>query len=124
MTILVIDDEAPVRALIARALTELGYRVREAGSGAEALRLVDEAPPELVVLDYLMPGMDGAETAREILRRDPDMPIVFSTGHGALRALREAAGDDASILEKPFTLAELDALVSRSIRPARRIAIG
>jgi CheY-like chemotaxis protein len=120
MTILVVDDEAAVRALIGRALGELGYRVREAAGGREALRLIAEERPELVILDYVMPGMDGAETAREILTLEPDLPIVFSTGHGALRALREAAGDDASILAKPFTLAELDALVARTVRASRR----
>jgi DNA-binding NtrC family response regulator len=63
--------------------------------------------------------MDGAETAREIARLEPDLPIVFSTGHAALRTLRSAAGEGASVLEKPFTLAELDALIKETLAEAR-----
>ena len=90
--ILVVDDDQQVRSTIVRGLTALGYAVREAAGGADALALIEEQKPQLVVLDYMMPGMDGAETAREIARIDPDLPIVFSTGHAALRALRQAGG--------------------------------
>jgi CheY-like chemotaxis protein len=118
--ILVVDDEPQVRAVIARGLTALGYRVLEAAGGEEALAIVRADPPSLVILDYVMPGMDGAETARRIAEIDPDLPILFSTGHAALRTLRGAAGEDVSILEKPFTLEELDALI-REIHPGRRL---
>jgi two-component system response regulator (stage 0 sporulation protein F) len=118
--ILVVDDEPQVRAVIARGLTALGYRVREAAGGEEALAIVRSDPPSLVILDYMMPGMDGAETARQIAAIDPDLPILFSTGHAALRTLRSAAGEDVSVLEKPFTLEELDALI-REIHPGRRL---
>jgi CheY-like chemotaxis protein len=118
--ILVVDDEPQVRAVIARGLTALGYRVREAAGGEEALAIVRADAPSLVILDYVMPGMDGAETARGIAEIDPDLPILFSTGHAALRTLRSAAGEDVSILEKPFTLEELDALI-REIHPGRRL---
>ena len=117
--ILVVDDDQQVRATIVRGLTALGYAVREAAGGADALALIHEQKPQLIVLDYMMPGMDGAETAREIARIDPDIPIVFSTGHAALRVLRQAAGEGASILEKPFTLAELDQLVSEILHTKR-----
>jgi CheY-like chemotaxis protein len=119
--ILIIDDEPQVRAMIGRALTELGYPVREAASGPEGLAAIADERPALVILDYVMPDMDGAETAREIAAIDEAIPVVFSTGHGALRALRDAAGDEASILHKPFTLAELDALISRAMGTAPRL---
>lgn len=118
--ILVVDDEPQVRATIARGLAALGYRVREAASGSQALAIARTGGISLVVLDYQMPGMDGAETARGLAAIDPDLPVLFSTGHAALRALRSAAGEDASILEKPFTLEELDALI-REIHPGRRM---
>ena len=114
--ILVIDDDNDVRAMIVRALQELGYRVAEAPDGPSALALIDAQKFSLVVLDYMMPGMDGTETAREIAAIDPDVPIVFSTGHSALRALRNSAGEGAAVLEKPFTLAELDALIKETRR--------
>jgi len=118
--ILVVDDEAPVRATIARALVELGYAVREAADGGEALAAVREESPSLVILDYVMPGMDGTEVAREIASIDATLPVIFSTGHAALRALRSAAGEDVKVLEKPFTLDELDALLRERLAERRR----
>lgn len=121
--ILVVDDDASVRATIAAALAALGYAVREAASGVDALAMVRADLPSLVILDYVMPGMDGAETARAIAAIDPDVPIVFSTGHAALRALRAAAGEEIEVLEKPFTLDELDALVRARLTERRRARI-
>ena len=121
--ILVIDDDAQVRATICRAVAALGYPVREAADGVRALELVRADPPGLVILDYVMPGMDGAEVAKAIAAIDPDIPIVFSTGHAALRALRTAAGDDVPILEKPFTLDELDELLRERLLVGRRARI-
>ncbi len=118
--ILVVDDDAQVRATIGSALTELGYAVSEAEDGPKAIATVEAGGITLVVLDYVMPGMDGAEVAREISRLDPDMPIIFSTGHSALRALRTAAGDDVAVLAKPFTLDELDELLRERLQERRR----
>jgi len=117
--ILVVDDDNDVRTMIGRALRELGYRVGEAADGPAALAAIEAEKPALVILDYMMPGMDGAEVAREIANRDPDLPIIFSTGHGALRMLRNAAGEDAAILEKPFGLMELDALIEEKLGKKR-----
>lgn len=119
--ILVVDDDPQVRATIVRALAELGYETGEAADGEAALQALKEAErPLLVILDYVMPGMDGAEVAREIALLYPDLPVIFSTGHAALRALRLAAGYDAPVLEKPFTLDELDALLHERLTEARR----
>jgi len=119
--ILVVDDDPQVRATIVRALAELGYLTGEAADGEAALAALRAAePPSLVILDYVMPGMDGAAVAREIAAIDPDLPIVFSTGHAALRALRAAAGEDAPVLEKPFTLDELDELLRERLLERRR----
>jgi CheY-like chemotaxis protein len=118
--ILLVDDDPQVRATIARGLVELGYRVEQAESGAEALAVIAGERPNLVILDYVMPEMDGAETAREIAKVDPDLPIIFSTGHSALRALRQAA-DGAPVLEKPFSLFELDELIKETLAEARKV---
>lgn len=118
--ILVVDDDASVRSTIGRALAALGYAVREAADGPAALAIVREEMLSLVILDYVMPGMDGAQTAREIGAIDPDLPIIFSTGHAALRTLRSAAGEDIQILEKPFTLDELDGLLRERLAERRR----
>ena len=121
--ILVVDDESAVRATIARALAALGYSVREAADGPSALAIVHEEELTLVILDYVMPGMDGAEVARAIAAVAPDLPIVFSTGHAALRALRAVAGEDVEVLEKPFTLDELDTLLRERLSERRRARI-
>ena len=119
--ILVVDDDRKVRATIVRALNELGYQTREAAGGEAALAaLHGDEPPVLVILDYVMPGMDGAEVAREIAAIDPDLPVIFSTGHAALRALRSAAGEDVAVLAKPFTLDELDELLRDRLAESRR----
>ena len=118
--ILLVDDDPQVRATIGRGLEALGYRVREAESGLEALAILGSEEPHLVILDYVMPGLDGAETAREIARIAPELPIIFSTGHAALRALRHAA-DGAPVLEKPFSLDELDTLIKETLAEARKL---
>ena len=118
--ILVVDDDAQVRATIARALSELGYAVSEAANGPQALEVVGGGQADLVILDYVMPGMDGAEVAREMAAIDPDLPVIFSTGHAALRALRNAAGEDVPVLHKPFTLDELDELLRERLLERRR----
>ena len=118
--ILVVDDDPLVRATIVRALAELGYQTGEAADGEAALAALRAAErPLLVILDYVMPGMDGADVAREIAGFAPDLPVIFSTGHAALRTLRAAAGEDATVLEKPFTLDELDTLVRERLAEAR-----
>jgi len=119
--ILLVDDDSQVRATIGRGLVELGYVVREADGGRAALAIVAEERPHLVILDYMMPGLDGAETAREIARLEPDVPIIFSTGHAALRAMRNAAGEGVPVLEKPFSLAELDDLIKETLAEARKV---
>jgi CheY-like chemotaxis protein len=118
--ILVVDDDAAVRETIAQALAALGYGVREAADGPAAIAAVRESAVSLVILDYVMPGMDGAEVARQIGAIDEDLPIIFSTGHAALRALRASAGDDVKVLEKPFTLEELDTLLRERLAERRR----
>jgi len=117
---LVVDDDPLVRAAIARAVTELGYLVVEAGDGGAALAAVETGGVTLVILDYVMPDMDGAEVGRAIAEIDPDLPLVFSTGHAALRALRTAAGEEIEVLEKPFTLDELEALLLDKLAERRR----
>ncbi len=114
-TVLVVDDESTVREMIGHALRELGFQVQEARSGREAVEMLQVSRPQLVILDFLMPDMDGAEVAREVGKLDPDLPIVFSTGHSALRALRNAAGGGIPVLPKPFSVAELGTLLSETL---------
>lgn len=80
--ILIVDDERAVRKALASALRAEGYAVREARGGEEALALFDAKRPSLVLLDVMMPGMNGFAVCGEIRRRDPAVPVVFLTAKG------------------------------------------
>ena len=106
-TVLVVDDEAQVRALTGETLELLGYRVLQADSGPAALALLEHETPDLMLFDYAMPGMSGAELATRVRARWPDMPIVFASGHADTAAVETAVGGQATILRKPFDMETL-----------------
>jgi len=118
-TVLVVDDEEGVRASIADTLTSVGYRVVSAGDGTRALRLVMDERPALAILDYAMPGMNGADLARAIKAARPDVKIVFASGYSESDTLEKIVGRDVTILRKPFTIESLTALVAEALAAAR-----
>lgn len=116
--VLVVDDDPHLREVVRYALTRGGFTVTEASSGAEALRLYRASAPDLVVLDVVMPELDGIETCRE-LRKLGRTPIVFlsSRDEELDRVLGlEMGGDD--YLTKPFSTRELVARVKAVLRRA------
>lgn len=118
-TILLVDDEELVRAGTADMLASLGHRVVQARSGNEALGLVDSRPDvDLMITDYLMPGMNGADLAAEASRRRPGLPILLATGYANL-----AGGQmpNLPLLAKPFRQAELAARLARLLGPVAAI---
>ncbi len=106
-TVLVVDDEAQVRALTGETLELLGYRVLQADSGPAAMALLERETPDLMLFDYAMPGMNGAELAGLVRARWPDVPIVFASGHADTAAVETALGGQATILRKPFDMETL-----------------
>jgi CheY-like chemotaxis protein len=114
-TILVIDDDSDVRAFLADSLEGLGHAVVAAEGGEEGLSLLAEKAPDLALIDYAMPGMNGAEVARAARRARPDLPIVFVTGFAETDQLVGALGPDVTVLRKPFTLAQLTAAVAENL---------
>jgi PAS domain S-box-containing protein len=108
--VLVIDDDDDVRQFIAASLQEYGHDVIEAGTGQEGIAKFVEASPDIVILDFLMPGMSGAEVAAHILATRPDQPLLFVSGYSETDAIRKVA-PDADILPKPFRAAVLDEAV-------------
>ena len=109
-TILLVDDEDLVRSGTAELLADLGHVVVEARSAGEALQLLrDGVTADLVITDYLMPGMNGAELAMEIRKRLPRMPILLATGYANLAGHQMA---DLPLLTKPFRQREVAARLS------------
>ncbi|MFT8307309.1 response regulator [Acetobacter malorum] len=99
-TILVVDDEPGVRAVTAGFLRRAGYDVLESASGAEALSVVGDKPDiALVVMDVMMPGMNGDEAARRLHDVRPELPVLFVTGYADLASLPEGV----TVLHKPYT---------------------
>ena len=112
LKVLVVEDDAFVRAGIVDALLAFGCDVSQAPGGQEALALLPGMLPGLLLTDYLMPDMTGVELAvraRELL---PDLPVLVATGYADMGAIDSAIGNGA-ILRKPFQLAELGAAVAR-----------
>jgi CheY-like chemotaxis protein len=118
LTILLVDDDSAVREVTRSILEDLGYDVLEAGSGGACLDLLDtHRQIDLVLLDFAMPGMNGAEVAREIRLRASSIPIIFATGYADAEALTEA--DEDSLVRKPFVEAELAEKLRRAVSSRR-----
>ncbi|HEY1142883.1 MAG TPA: PAS domain-containing protein [Sphingomicrobium sp.] len=112
-TILVIDDDPDVRAFISESLEELGFRVYQANDGKSGLSAFAAESPDLVVLDFIMPGLSGADVASRILSKQPQQPILFVSGYSETDSIRSIA-PNAPLLTKPF---RADAL-ARAVRGA------
>jgi DNA-binding NtrC family response regulator len=114
MHILLVDDDEMVLQTIGDFLTRRGHVLRTASDGATALLLLQEHPPDLVISDIQMPGMDGIAFLRAIRRWFPDLPVILVTGYAtvetAVAALRSRAYD---YLKKPVSLEELQTCLER-----------
>jgi len=111
--ILVIDDDPDVREFIAESLAEQGYDVREAADGKTGLSAFAAESPDLVVLDFIMPGLSGADVASRILSTHPNQPILFVSGYSETESIKRIA-PKAPLLTKPFRAEALN----RAVRAA------
>ena len=114
--ILVVDDEEDVRRLLTESLRREGFQVAAAGSGREALALVQEEPPDLIILDLVMPEMDGIETLRRLRERGVAAKVVVLTAYGTAQQVREAmALGVGEFIGKPFDLDRLIRIVAEEV---------
>jgi DNA-binding response OmpR family regulator len=118
-TVLVVDDEPTVREVVARYLRRDGFRTLEAGDGQTARELVERDEPSLVVLDVMLPGMDGLALCRWIRSRS-DLPVILLTARGdeSDRIVGLELGAD-DYVTKPFSPRELAARVRTVLRRAQ-----
>ncbi|PHV68604.1 response regulator transcription factor [Williamsia muralis] len=119
MRILVVDDDRAVRESLRRSLTFNGYTVLTAGDGVEALEKINSDRPEAVVLDVMMPRLDGLEVCRRLRSTGDDLPILVLTARDSVS--ERVAGLDAGAddyLPKPFALEELLARLRALMRRA------
>jgi DNA-binding NtrC family response regulator len=119
--ILVVDDEAPIARCLQRFLSRSGFDVAIALGTAEALAMFDGFAPDLVISDFRMPGMNGAELLAEVKRRSPSTSLVIASGYVDLDAVRDEVDlDEICFLRKPWDngdlLAQLRGLIQRGRR--------
>jgi two-component system response regulator MprA len=120
--LLVVDDDPDVRDSLRRALGYAGYAVATAANGADALSSVSRSPVDLIILDVLMPMLDGFETCRTLRERGNATPVLVLTARDAVddRVTGLEAGAD-DYLVKPFALRELLARVNALLRRAQPV---
>ena len=125
-TVLIVDDEAPIREMIAVALEMADYQYLEAADAKEAHSLIVDRQPDLILLDWMMPGTSGIELARR-LKRDPvtaEIPIIMLTARSEednkIQGL-EAGADD--YITKPFSPRELVARLKAVLRRATPLGV-
>jgi signal transduction histidine kinase len=112
--VLVVDDDPDVRILLAELLGDLGYSMRNAADGEAGLAALADGTVDLIISDFAMPGMNGADFAQAARALRPELPILFTSGHADSRALEAAVGG-APILMKPFRYGELAEAIRKAL---------
>lgn len=117
-TVLLVEDEAPVRAFAARALRIKGLTVLEAGAATEALKILEdkELRIDLIVTDVIMPGLDGPSWVKKARAERPDTPVIFVSGYADGKFSEDRLSiENSTFLPKPFSLAQLTATVDKQL---------
>jgi signal transduction histidine kinase/CheY-like chemotaxis protein len=111
--VLLVDDDDAVRSVVRGGLEMRGFKVLDASSGEAALKLAGAHAPQIAVIDYAMPGMDGAQTSEQLRRMLPGLPIILASGHADTAAVERVLGGAATVMRKPF---DIDALADEVTR--------
>jgi CheY-like chemotaxis protein len=117
--ILVVEDDTDVRRVIVECLGLIGYAVTEAPNGTEGLAAIAKAKPDLLVVDYAMPDMTGAEVISKAREMVGDLPVILATGYADMAAVERLAGKPA-ILRKPFDMNSLGEAVATALESAEK----
>ena len=118
--VLVVEDNPEVGRFATQTLAELGYHTVWATSAADALRQLEKIPFrfEVVFSDIVMPGMNGIELAKEIVRRRPDLPVVLASGYS--HVLAEEGAHGLELLHKPYSVEQLSRVLRKAVARSRR----
>ena len=114
-SILIVDDDQLVRRFMCESLRSLGYEVRDSQDGADALIVLDSQRFDLLLADFAMPGLNGAELGKAAQMKQPGLPVLIVSGYADSAAVEAALGK-ARQLRKPFDMAELGAAVAEILR--------
>jgi PAS domain S-box-containing protein len=118
--ILVVEDDPLLRGLVARSLESRGHQVVTARHGPEALELARVEPPDLVVTDVILPGLDGEQLVARLRERQPHLRVLLVSGYEPEWVAGATGGDDQTLfLQKPFTIAQLAAGVEALLASQR-----
>jgi two-component system nitrogen regulation response regulator NtrX len=119
-TILVVDDEASICQSLTGILTDEGYEVWTAGSGEDAIKMIDDETPDLVLLDIWLPGMDGIKTLETIKAAHPELRVVMMSGHGTIETAVKATKLGAfDFIEKPLSLEKVILVIHHALDMVR-----
>jgi len=114
LKLLIIDDEADFRRATSQGLSRRGFTVSEAANGKEALEMIRQSRPDVVLLDQKMPGLSGIETLTQLRAFEPDLPVVILTGHGDYQtALAGIKLEIIDFMQKPVDIEQLAARIRK-----------
>ena len=115
--ILIVEDDPDIAQLLSMHIAEAGYQLERADSGERAMEIAESTPPDLVVLDLMLPGIDGLEVCKRLRRKDERLPILMLTAKSSEldRVLGLELGAD-DYLTKPFSVVELMARIRALLR--------
>jgi DNA-binding NtrC family response regulator len=115
--VLIVEDETRMRELLLRSLTNWGFEASAARSAEEAMRTVEQAPPDIVLLDLNLPGMDGLQFFQALRQKQPDVQGIVLTGFASIEAAKQAVHlDMVEFLTKPCHLGEVEQALDRAMR--------
>jgi DNA-binding NtrC family response regulator len=115
--VLIVEDEQRMRELLLRSLTNWGFEASAARSAEEAMRTVDQAPPDIVLLDLNLPGMDGLQFFQALRQKQPDVQGIILTGFASIEAAKQAVHVDmVEFLTKPCHLGEVEQALDKAMR--------
>lgn len=114
--VLIVDDQYGIRALLYEVFGKEGYHTFQAANGKQALQIVQEERPDLVILDMKIPGMDGLQILRELKKINSEIKVIMMTAYGELDMIKEASSLGAlTHFTKPFDIDELLMVVRQQL---------